>query len=78
MVGMTVRDRRAARATSLADALAENARREFRQGRTAARLSRGDIGRAMAISPSQVDRFERGMLRDIRLGPLCLMMAAVG
>ena len=75
---MTVRDRRVARATSLADALVENARREFRQARIAAGLSRGDVGRAMGLSPSQVDRFERGMLRDVRLGQLCLMMVAVG
>jgi transcriptional regulator with XRE-family HTH domain len=78
MVGMTVRDRRAARAASLAEALAEDARREFRQARIAAGLSRGDVARPIGISASQVDRFERGDLRDIRLGPLCLMMTAVG
>jgi transcriptional regulator with XRE-family HTH domain len=78
MVGMTVRDRRAARAASLAEALAENARREFRQARMAAGLSRGDIARPTGISASQVDRFERGDLQEIRLGQLCLMMTAVG
>lgn len=57
---MTVRDRRAARAASLAETLAENARREFRQARMAAGLSRGDIARPTGISASQVDRFERG------------------
>lgn len=75
---MTARVRRVERAVVLAKTLAETTRREFREARIASGLSRGDIGRAVGISPSQVDRFERGLLRDVRLEQLCRLCLAVG
>ena len=44
----------------------------------AAGVSRADIGRAVGMSPSQVDRFERGVLKDVRLEQLCRLAVAVG
>src|SRR5687768_12469547 len=64
--GMTVRDRRIDRALVLARTLAESSRREIRQARITAGLSRVDVGRAVGVSASQVDRFERGTLRNVR------------
>jgi transcriptional regulator with XRE-family HTH domain len=75
---MTARVRRIERAVVLARTMAELTRREFRGARIASGLSRGDVGRAVGISPSQVDRFERGLLRDVRLEQLCRMCLAVG
>lgn len=75
---MTVRDRRLDRAIASARSLAEASRREFRVSRIGAGLSRRDVARAAGISPSQVDRFERGELRDLRLEQLCRLTAAVG
>jgi transcriptional regulator with XRE-family HTH domain len=75
---MTVRDRRVDRAIALAASLSARARQEFRDARVASGLSRGDVGRSVGISPSQVDRFERGILRDIRLEQLCRLSVAVG
>ena len=58
--------------------MAANARREITQARIAAGVSRADIGRAVGMSASQVDRFERGALDDVRLGQLCRLALAVG
>jgi transcriptional regulator with XRE-family HTH domain len=76
--GMTVRDRRIDRALVLARTLAESSRREIRQARITAGLSRVDVGRAVGVSASQVDRFERGTLRNVRLEQLCRLSVAVG
>ena len=75
---MAARDRRLDRAIALAMTLSESARKEFRVARLASGLSRADAGRSVGISPSQVDRFERGMLRDVRLEQLCRLSSAVG
>lgn len=75
---MTVRDRRVDRAIALADSMAGLARREFREARVASGLSRSDVGRSVGMSASQVDRFERGLLRDIRLEQMCRLSVAVG
>jgi transcriptional regulator with XRE-family HTH domain len=75
---MTVRQRREERAVDLARTLAQESRTEVRRARVAAGLSRSDVGRAVGISASQVDRFERGVLRDIRLEQLCRLSVAVG
>lgn len=66
------------RAQATSKALADSARRDFRQARIAAGLSRADIGHAVGSSPSQVDRFERGVLKDVRLEQLCRLAVAVG
>lgn len=58
--------------------MAANARREIADARVAAGLSRADVGRAAEMSTSQVDRFERGALDDVRLGQLCRLAVAVG
>ena len=78
MVVVTIRDRRIGRAVGISRALAENARTEIRQARLAAGVSRSDVGRAVGISPSQVDRFERGVLKDVRVEQLCRLAVAVG
>lgn len=75
---MTARDRRVDRAIASARELAQLARKEFREARLASGISRADAGRAVGISPSQVDRFERGLLHDIRLEQMCRLTAAVG
>lgn len=75
---MPTRDRRLDRAMALADEMAESIRKEFRQARIASGLSRADAGRVVGISASQVDRFERGDLQDIRLEQLCRLTLAVG
>jgi transcriptional regulator with XRE-family HTH domain len=58
--------------------MAESARKEFRLARIAAGLSRADAGEAVGLSASQVDRYERGQLRDIRIEQLCRLSLAVG
>jgi transcriptional regulator with XRE-family HTH domain len=78
MRSMTVRDRRVRRAIAISQAMAESARTEFRQARVGAGLSRADVGRAVDMSPSQVDRFERGALKDVRVEQLCRLAVAVG
>jgi transcriptional regulator with XRE-family HTH domain len=75
---MAVRDRRLDRAIASARTLAEASRREFRLSRIGAGLSRREVARAAGMSASQGDRFERGASRDIRLGQLCRLAAAVG
>lgn len=75
---MVSRNRRLDHAIELGHQLSEVTRKEFRLARIGAGLSRADAGRAVGISPSQVDRFERGELRDIRLGQLCRLSLAVG
>lgn len=75
---MTVRDRRVIRAAALSRSMAAHARKEISQARIAAGVSRADIGRAVGMSASQVDRFERGTLDDVRLGQLCRLAVAVG
>ncbi len=75
---MTARMRRIERAVVLARTMAELTRREFRGARIASGLSRGDVGRAVGISPSQVERFERGLLRDVRLEQLMRSNARLG
>jgi len=75
---VTARDRRLDRALALAKTLSESARKEFREARIASGLSRADAGRSVAISASQVDRFERGQLQDLRLEQICRLAAAVG
>jgi transcriptional regulator with XRE-family HTH domain len=54
------------------------ARREIREARITAGLSRADVARAVGISASQVDRFERGELAGVRLEQLCRLGLAVG
>src|SRR6188508_788645 len=75
---MAVRDRRLDRAIASARTLAEASRREFRLSRIGAGLSRREVARAAGMSASQVDRFERGASRVIRLEQLCRLAAAVG
>jgi transcriptional regulator with XRE-family HTH domain len=75
---MAVRDRRVDRAVALASTLGEASRREFKGARIASGLSRRDVGRAVGVSPSQVDRYERGLLRDLRLEQVCRLSVAVG
>lgn len=75
---MTVRDRRVDRAIALATSMSELARREFRDARLASGLSRGEVARSVGMSPSQVDRFERRLLRDIRLDQMTRLSVAVG
>jgi transcriptional regulator with XRE-family HTH domain len=75
---MSTRDRRLDRAMALADEISKVARTEFRLARIAAGLSRADAGGAVGISPSQVDRFERGNLQHIRIDQLCRLSLAVG
>lgn len=62
----------------LADEIARAATAEFRLARKASGLSRADAGRPVGISPSQVDRFERGELEHIRIDQLCRLSLAVG
>ena len=75
---MTVRDRRIDRAVALAHSMSGLARRQFHDARLASGLSRVDVGRSVGMSASQVDRFERGLLRDIRLEQMCRLAVAVG
>jgi transcriptional regulator with XRE-family HTH domain len=78
MCVMTVRDRRVSRAVALSRSMAAHARKEITEARIAAGVSRADVGRAVGMSASQVDRFERGALDDVRLGQLCRLAIAVG
>lgn len=75
---MTVKDRRVSRAAALSRSMAASARKEITEARIAAGVSRADVGRAVGMSASQVDRFERGALDDVRLGQLCRLALAVG
>jgi len=75
---MSTRDSRLDRAIALADDIAKAARAEFRLARKASGLSRADAGRAVGVSPSQVDRFERGQLQHVRIDQLCRLSLAVG
>jgi transcriptional regulator with XRE-family HTH domain len=75
---MTVRSRRVQRAIAISEAIAESVRKEIRFARVSGGLSRAEIGRAVGISASQVDRFERGDLKDIRLEQLCRLAIAAG
>lgn len=63
---------------ALAGEMSESIRKEFRLARISSGLSRADAGRAVGISASQVDRFERGVLHDMRLEQLCRLSLAVG
>jgi transcriptional regulator with XRE-family HTH domain len=76
--GMTTRQRRVERAVILAGDISDAARRAFRLARISAGLSRSDVARAADVSPSQVDRFERGALRDVRVEQVCRLSLAVG
>jgi transcriptional regulator with XRE-family HTH domain len=58
--------------------MAATARKEIAGARIAAGVSRADIGRAVGLSTSQVDRFERGALQDVRLEQICRLAVAVG
>lgn len=51
---------------------------EIRSARRAKGLSQRAIAEAVGLSASQVARFERGSLHDLRLGQLCSLSAAVG
>ena len=75
---MSSRDRRLDRAIALADEIEKAARTEFRLARKASGLSRADAGAAVGVSASQVDRFERGQLQDLRIDQLCRLSLAVG
>jgi transcriptional regulator with XRE-family HTH domain len=75
---MSTRDRRLDRAIALADEISKAARTEFRFARIAGGLSRAEAGGGVGISPSQVDRFERGHLQHIRIDQLCRLSLAVG
>jgi transcriptional regulator with XRE-family HTH domain len=75
---MSTRDRRIDRAIALADEISKVVRKEFRLARTASGLSRADVGKAVGLSPSQVDRFERGHLQHIRIDQMCRLSLAVG
>ncbi len=75
---MASRDRRLDRALATSRRLSTSAINEIRDARLGAGLSQGDVGRAVGISASQVARFERGAVQDIRLEQLCRLCAAVG
>jgi transcriptional regulator with XRE-family HTH domain len=75
---VTTRQRLIERAVILAGQLSSSARTEFRHARMSSGLSRSDVARVAGVSPSQVDRFERGELGDIRLEQLCRLELAVG
>lgn len=62
----------------MARSVTHDALREFRQARVAAGLSYRDVGRAVGLSPSQVGRLARGEIRDVTLGQVCRLHAAVG
>ncbi len=51
---------------------------EIHEARSSAGISQRDLGRAVGVSASQVARFERGQLRDIRIDQLCRLGAGVG
>jgi transcriptional regulator with XRE-family HTH domain len=75
---MPTRDRRLDRAIALADEISKTATKEFRLARKASGLSRADAGRAVGVSASQVDRFERGQLQHVRVDQLRRLSLAVG
>jgi transcriptional regulator with XRE-family HTH domain len=58
--------------------MAAYAMSEIRSARVALGLSQDDLGASVSISGSQVGRFERGELEDIRLEQLCRLSASVG
>lgn len=75
---MPTRDRRLDRAIARSHQIAATAVAEIRSARVAIGLSQDDVGRSVELSGSQVGRFERGELDDIRLEQLCRLSAAVG
>jgi transcriptional regulator with XRE-family HTH domain len=78
MVLMTARDRRLDRALTTSRRLTTAAIAEIRDARIGSGLGQEELGRAVGISASQVARFERGALGDLRLEPLCRLSAGVG
>lgn len=75
---MTARDRRLDRALATSRRLAAAVIADVRDARLGAGLSQAEVARAVRISASQVARFERGAVHDIRLEQLCRLCAAVG
>jgi transcriptional regulator with XRE-family HTH domain len=75
---MATRDRRLDRANATSRRLAIDAIAEIRNARVAGGLSQRAVGLAVGISASQVARFERGALHDLRLEQLCRLSSAVG
>lgn len=75
---MASRNHRLDRALATSRRLAATAIAEIRDARLGAGLSQGDVGKAVGVSASQVARFERGAVHDIRLEQLCRLCAAVG
>lgn len=75
---MATRDRRLDRALATSRRLAIGAIAEIRNARVAGGLSQQAVGLAVGVSASQVARFERGALHDLRLEQLCRLSSAVG
>ena len=75
---MPTRDRRLDRAIATLDRISSYSAAEIKLARVAAGLSQEDVGRAVGLSASQVGRFERRELDDIRVDQLCRLSAAVG
>lgn len=75
---MPTRDRRLDRAIAVSHKITAYAIAEIRSARVALGLSQDDLGGSVGVSGSQVGRFERGELEDIRLDQLCRLSASVG
>lgn len=75
---MPTRDRRLDRAIAASHKITAYAVAEIRSSRVALGLSQDDLGRSVGLSGSQVGRFERGELEDIRVDQLCRLSASVG
>lgn len=75
---MPTRDRRLDRALATSRRLTTTAITEIRDARINSGLSQEELGTAVGISASQVARFERGLLHDLRLEQLCRLSAGVG
>jgi transcriptional regulator with XRE-family HTH domain len=75
---MAARDRRLDRALATSRRLAIGAIAEIRDARVASGLSQQAVGLAVGLSASQVARFERGALHDLRLEQVCRLSTAVG
>lgn len=75
---MTTRDRPLDRAHAASRRLVATITAEIRSARVHAGISQRDLGRAAAMSASQVGRFERGQIQEVAIGKLCRLSAAVG
>jgi transcriptional regulator with XRE-family HTH domain len=75
---MPTRDRPLNRAQATARRLVANAIAEIKAARVRAGISQRDLGRAAAMSASQVGRFERGQLQNVTIQKVCRLSAAAG